>query len=294
MINKGFIFSFMIVCFACGGFAQLPSGFKQDSTGVLYRVEKSNPQGDKVVEGDVVSGRYSLQYGDSLVFDGFKMPSAPMFGAMAANRAFKGDMIDGLFLMREGEIYTFAFPYDSIAKIQKVPPFFKKGDYAFYKVEVERRQPLAEYQKEMEAAYKERMRINDSLQLTESERVMKYLADNNISNIPFDEIYYKQIREGHGSNPDSLDVVKVNYTGKFLDGKVFDSSEGREPLEFTIGKRQMIVGFERGVKLMKEGEKAIIVIPSSLAYGSRQRGQIPPYSTLVFELELLEIKDNAK
>ena len=166
--------------------------------------------------------------------------------------------------------------------------------YAFYKVEVERRQPLAEYQKEMEAAYKERMRINDSLQLTESERVMKYLADNNISNIPFDEIYYKQIREGHGSNPDSLDVVKVHYTGKFLDGKVFDSSEGREPLEFTIGKRQMIVGFERGVKLMKEGEKAIIVIPSSLAYGSRQRGQIPPYSTLVFELELLEIKDNAK
>ena len=56
----------------------------------------------------------------------------------------------------------------------------------------------------------------------------------------------------------------------------------------------MIVGFERGVKLMKEGEKAIIVIPSSLAYGARQRGEIPPYSTLVFELELLEIKDNAK
>lgn len=96
--------------------------------------------------------------------------------------------------------------------------------------------------------------------------------------------------------------MKVHYVGKFLDGRVFDTSvesvakeSGKydamrkyEPLEFTIGKRQMIPGFEEAVKMMSEGEKGVVVIPSRLAYGARQRGEIPPFSTLIFELELVE------
>lgn len=278
------------VLFTSLSYSQVPEGFKKDKSGVVYRIDKKNPKGKKVTEGAVIHGHYAVSFGDSLIFDNSNQPVAPMFVAMERNRAFKGDLIDGLFLMKEGETYTFAFCYDSISKVQQVPPFFKRDEYAYYKVEVVKTQPLEEYQKEQDSIAKEQMRINDSLQLVELDRVMEYLKENQISNIPFDEIYYKKISEGNGAKPQAKDQVKVHYTGKFLDGKVFDSSIPRnEPLSFTIGAGQMIKGFELGVKLMQKGEKAIIVIPSALAYGGRQRGEIPPYSPLVFELELVEI-----
>ncbi len=276
-------------------FAQIPQGFKQDKSGVIYRVEKTNPEGKQITEGTIVHGHYSVSFGDSLVFDNSNQPVAPMFGAMSQNKAFQGDLIDGLFLMKEGETYTFAFSYDSISRVQQVPPFFKKDEYAYYKVYVAKSQSLESFQKEQDSIQKAQMRINDSLQLIESDLVMDYLAKNQISNIHFDGIYYKKLSSGSGEKPQAKDQVKVHYTGKFLDGRVFDSSIPRnEPLSFTIGAGQMIKGFEIGVKLMQKGEKAVIVIPSSLAYGGRQRGEIPPYSPLVFELELVEIISPSK
>jgi FKBP-type peptidyl-prolyl cis-trans isomerase len=281
--------------FATTTYAQLPEGFKTDKSGVNYRIEKSNPSGKQVTEGTVVKGHYSVAFGDSLIFDNSNQPVAPMFAAMSQNRAFQGDLIDGLFLMKEGETYTFAFSYDSIKKVQQVPPFFKENEYAYYKVEVVQALTMEDFQKEQDSIRKEQMRINDSLQLVEMDRVLEYLSKNQISNIPFDDIYYKKLSSGSGEKPQANDQVKVHYTGKFLDGKVFDSSIPRnEPLSFTIGKGQMIKGFEIGVKLMQKGEKAVIVIPSALAYGARQRGEIPPFSPLVFELELVDIIPTAK
>ncbi len=280
----------LTLVFTSLAFAQAPQGFEIDKSGAIYKVEKSNIDGKPITEGTIVHGHYSVTFGDSLIFHNFDKPASPMFGAMAQNRAFKGDLIDGLFLMKEGETFTFAFAYDSIKKVQQVPSFFKENEYAYYKVEVTKAQSLEEFQKEQDSIQKEQMRINDSLQLVEMDRVLEYLSNNQISNIPFDNIYYKKLSSGSGEKPQANDQVKVHYTGKFLDGKVFDSSIPRnEPLSFTIGKGQMIKGFEIGVKLMQKGEKAVIVIPSSLAYGARQRGEIPPYSPLVFELELVDI-----
>lgn len=278
------------LAFATLTHAQAPQGFEVDKSGAIYKVEKTNPDGKPITEGTIVHGHYTVTYGDSLVFENFSKPAGPMFGAMSQNRAFKGDLIDGLFLMKEGETFTFAFAYDSIKKIQQLPSFFQPDQYAYYKVEITKAQSMEDFQKEQEAIAKEQMRINDSLQLIEMDLVLDYLKQNQISNIPFEDIYYKKLSPGSGATPQAEDQVKVHYTGKFLNGKVFDSSIPRkEPLSFTIGKGQMIKGFEIGVKLMQKGEKAIIVIPSALAYGGRQRGEIPPYSPLVFELELVEI-----
>ena len=271
-------------------FAQAPKGFEVDKSGAIYKVEKANIDGKPITEGTIVHGHYSVTFGDSLIFTNFDKPAAAMFGAMSQNRAFQGDLIDGLFLMKEGEIFTFAFAYDSIKKVQQVPPFFKENEYAYYRVEITKSQSLEDFQREQDSIRKEQIRINDSLQLVEMDRVLEYLSKNQISNIPFDNIYYKKLSSGSGEKPQANDQVKVHYTGKFLDGKVFDSSIPRkEPLSFTIGKGQMIKGFEIGVKLMQKGEKAVIVIPSALAYGARQRGEIPPFSPLVFELELVDI-----
>lgn len=87
------------------------------------------------------------------------------------------------------------------------------------------------------------------------------------------------------------DTVAIHYTGKLMDGTKFDSSLDRnQPLEFTLGKHQVVAGFEQGVTGMHVGGKRIVQIPPQLGYGSRAVGPIPANSTLIFEIELVEVK----
>lgn len=97
------------------------------------------------------------------------------------------------------------------------------------------------------------------------------------------------LKDGAGANPKSSDTVKVHYRGLLENGKEFDSSYGRgQPATFPLNR--VIRCWTEGVQLMKVGGKAKLVCPSSLAYGSRGiPGTIPPDSTLIFEVELLEI-----
>ncbi len=102
-------------------------------------------------------------------------------------------------------------------------------------------------------------------------------------------LQYKVIKEGSGAKPAANDQVKCHYTGSLIDGKVFDSSVERgEPA--TFGLNQVIRGWTEGVQLMSVGSKFEFYIPYDLAYGPEGRPPtIPPYSALVFEIELLEI-----
>jgi FKBP-type peptidyl-prolyl cis-trans isomerase len=83
----------------------------------------------------------------------------------------------------------------------------------------------------------------------------------------------------------------VHYTGTLLNGTKFDSSRDRnQPFEFTLGQGQVIKGWDEGIALMNVGGKATLVIPSNIAYGQQAQGAIPAYSTLVFDVELLDVK----
>ena len=101
-------------------------------------------------------------------------------------------------------------------------------------------------------------------------------------------LQYKVITEGTGSKPTIDDVVKVHYTGKLIDGTVFDSSVQRgQPAEFPVG--HVIPGWTEGLQLMSVGSKYEFTIPSKLGYGERPTGPIPANSVLLFEVELLDI-----
>jgi len=102
-------------------------------------------------------------------------------------------------------------------------------------------------------------------------------------------LQYKVLTEGNGMKPDSNDRVKVHYTGKLIDGTVFDSSVERgEPAEFAANR--VIPGWVEGLQLMSTGAKYMFYIPSELAYGERGAGQnIGPNEVLIFEVELLEV-----
>ena len=101
-------------------------------------------------------------------------------------------------------------------------------------------------------------------------------------------LQYKVITEGTGAKPTVKDKVRCHYTGRLLDGTVFDSSVQRgQPAEFEVG--QVIPGWQEVLQLMPVGSKFQVWIPSNLAYGTQGAGPIKPNSTLEFEIELLEI-----
>jgi FKBP-type peptidyl-prolyl cis-trans isomerase len=102
-------------------------------------------------------------------------------------------------------------------------------------------------------------------------------------------LHYEIVQEGTGAAPKPTESVKVHYTGKLVDGTVFDSSVQRgEPAEFPLD--QVIAGWTEGIQKMKKGGKIKLYVPPQLAYGDDGRPGIPPGSTLIFDVELLDIK----
>ena len=99
------------------------------------------------------------------------------------------------------------------------------------------------------------------------------------------------LNEGKGDGAKDGDTLVVHYTGTLTDGKTFDSSRGRAPFTVTLGQRRVIAGWEQGLQGMRAGEKRRLTIPPEIGYGSRGAGGvIPPDATLIFEVELLEIR----
>ncbi|MBN2639067.1 MAG: FKBP-type peptidyl-prolyl cis-trans isomerase [Bacteroidales bacterium] len=263
-------------------------GFEKTSTGLNYKFLKKGNDTTQAKVGDFVE--VELVYGtpDSVMFDSKNLPDSrkPMVIPVIKS-VYQGDIYEGISMMHVGDSAKFWTSADSVFKklfrLRKLPAFVDSTGDMYFSVKMLAVKTQQQLQEEEQAKMKK-------MQENEAAEREAYLKANKITTKPTKTgLYFINKKTGKGLHPQAGDVVTVQYTGYLLDGKKFDSSYDRKkPFEFTLGKHQVISGWDEGIAMMRKGGKATLIIPSDLGYGPRSVGPIPPYSTLVFDVELVD------
>lgn len=298
---KKYLLFILVAAFAVKARAQ--DDFQRTvSQGTQYKLLTHNT-GDRIKVGDVVTFNVIQKTDkDSILYSSYQTGKPQQ-----AQVQTTGDLMDIFPLMTLKDSVIIRVPTDSIFKNQETrrPPFLPKGSNLLFIMKVEKVQSLAEAMADRDKAVAAEKEAAVKKQAEESGVIDKYVADNKliVKTTP-SGLKYKITKPSLKPKPLAGDTVFVNYVGRRLDGKVFDSSiettakeanlqqMGRvyEPLKFALGAQGVIPGWEEGLLLLNEGSKATFIIPSKLAYGERQSGpDLPPFSTLIFDVELVKV-----
>jgi FKBP-type peptidyl-prolyl cis-trans isomerase len=266
------------------------AGFTKLKSGLQYKIVKHGTGKKKPAVTDHIEMYIHVVVGDSVTFDSRKMyGEKPVPYAIVAPK-FKGDPVEGFMLMVAGDSAIFRLPVDSLIKNGgQAPPGMKAGQTVEWDVALVSVRTDAEEKAVTEKKNSEQKGIDDKL-------LQQYFTKNNLKPMKTASgIYYIISKEGTGEKVQSGQTVSVNYTGKLIDGKVFDSNEDSsfhhaEAFNVEVGKGRVIKGWDEGLQLLKKGSKATLYIPSGLAYGPTERNPIPANAILIFEVTILDVK----
>ena len=269
----------------CGN-GNAPKGYKTTNSGLYYRFYVQN-DGDLPQVGDLVEVTLSCVVNDTATI----IPASSNI-IQLNEPAFATDFIEGVAMMHKGDSASFIVDIDltfkNLFRVPELPTEFNSTDIMRFEVKVNDFYPESEYVSKMIEAIKKNYPEQTERAYAE---MQQYFALNNVTATPTASgLYYVMTAEGNGEMPKKGDNVKVHYTGKLLDGKVFDSSiERGEPIEVPIGMGYVIPGWDEGIMMMSKGEKGVLYIPYYLGYGDRGAGaDIPPFANLIFEVELID------
>lgn len=286
-------------------------GYTMNESGVYSKFYKHDEKGAKPKEGDMVKLIMSYKNSkDSVLFDSkMKNPSGKNYIEFPLSKStFKGSFEDALMSMSVGDSASFMIAGDSVYlktfRAKELPKYILPGSMLTFEAKLEKITPKEEVEAERKKKMEEKNAMLELRKNEEPKALAKYLEDNKITTKPTASgLILIEKTKGKGAKPAKGDKVKVNYTGRLLDGTVFDTSvkeiaqkagpgvynEQRpyEPIEIPIGVGQVIPGWDEAIMMMNKGEKAQLIIPSSIAYGEQGQGPITPFSTLVFDVELV-------
>ncbi len=272
---------------------QKPDGFKKLNSGLEYKIVKHGEGARKPVVSDHIEMHIHVHVGDSVMFDSRKMYNNKPVPFPISAPKFKGDPIEGFMMMVVGDSAIFRLPVDSMKKAgNQLLPWMKEGMKVEYDVVLVSVKSEAEDKKDQEE--------KASIQIAIDEKILQeYFTKNGIKPIKTASgLYYTISSQGEGESVKAGQKVSVNYTGKFLDGKPFDSNTDSNfhhmmPFDLEVGKGRVIKGWDEGLQLLKKGSKATFYIPSNLAYGAQERNPIPANAILVFDVEILDVQNPA-
>ena len=285
---------------SCGG------GFKQGQGGMLYNIheDKSTPA---VKEGDFISvNLIAKTEGDSVLTNSYA--NGRPIPTLLPKAQYKGDIYAALQLLSEGDSATVKLNVDSMAAHgQPKPPGFK-GKYVIFQIKVEKviakgTMSDAVFQNKVADYFKAE---SEKMKAGEPGSIAKYIADNKLTvTKTASGLSYVVTTPGNGPVPAVGDTVEVNYTGKLVKtNKIFDTSiksiaqgdktlfnpmNPYKPIRIPVGEKKVIAGWDEGLLLLNKGTKATFIIPSALGYGEQGMGPIPPFSALVFDVEVNNI-----
>ncbi|MEO6405568.1 MAG: FKBP-type peptidyl-prolyl cis-trans isomerase [Ferruginibacter sp.] len=287
--------------------------FKKGGEDLEYKIISSG-SGPTVKYGDFIQMHISQFYNknkkDSVLSDSRKMaPIVEMLDSINTPKQY----YDILKQLRKGDSLVIRILTDSAFKKspESMPPFIKKGNYLVTTVKVlnvftDKTQADSARNASMAMA-QENQKKEEEVQLVKDDAKIKdYLSKNNVQAVKAPlGTYVQVIQPGTGANIDTSVVAKINYTGKTLEGKAFDSNvepsfNHVEPLLANMTNDPslgitVIRGWSDGLKLLNKGAKAKLYVPSSLAYGAQGAGpDIPPFTTLVFDVEVVDVLSRAQ
>ncbi len=269
-------------------------GYEEAGNGLFYKFFIKNDTTLTPQVGDGIAIQYLIkkQSNDSLIVNSkdVSRDGSGIAKFLLQPPTFKGSIEDGILMMHKGDSASFIISADSFFlktnKMNELPGFIRPGEYlnVYIKlVDIKTRKELEENQKKQE---EELAKLKEE----ELKKLDEYIKANNIKVTPTQSgLYYIELKKGKGEKIGINYVAKIHYRGELIDGTVFDSSEGKEPIQVTAGMGEVIPGWDEALQMMQKGTKAKIILPSSIAYGRQQAGPIPPYSTLIFTLEVIDV-----
>lgn len=276
-------------------------GYEKNENGLYYQFHVQN-DGEKPQMGDLLEVSFDCFVNDTT-------PVIPLTDNIfkLQEPLFAGDVFEGMSMLHKGDSASFIVNIDSTFRTffgqPELPSEFTSSDVMRFDFKLKDFYPESEYAKrfaenvrQMNAERAETLKSEHPEETAKAAiELADYLKKNHIDVDPSETgLIYVMKSEGNGEKPEVGKKVQMHYTGKLLDGTVFDSSVERgEPFSFVLGVGQVIPGWDEGVQLMSKGEKGVLYIPYYLAYGERQAGEkILPFSNLMFEVELVDFDSN--
>ena len=295
-LRSKFIFLFFISLFfsSCIKTKEKFLGFTKSETGLYYKLIAIGEGKYKPKKGEYLMLDLAFKTeNDSLFLDTKNQNSYGNLFYEVKEPSFNASFEEGLMNMSEGDSMTFIVNSELLFTNyfnQPLPLFLNKDSHVKVDVKLNKILSKEDYFNEQKK-HKEQEDIRD---VEEFNQIQKYVVTNQFHSIIQESgLFYITLKEGYGVIPDSGSTVQIKMTGSFINGKIFDKTFETTPFEFTLGDEfQVVWGLQEGIKLMKEGEKAKLILPSHLAFGEKgsSTGIVPPYTTIIYDVELIKVK----
>ncbi len=281
-------FLILIIILATSCSLNTERNFKKLNDGVYLQLLGFTSGNKALTPGDyILADMKFLTQEDSVFFEGkrkFRIDHPETGGAV--HYAF--------IELMEGDTASVIVPVDDFfhrTMKRDVPSFLKNDNLFTINIRIVDLQTRSEFEKEKQLF----LNWVSEFRHSEEDQIKKYMLENEL---PFEEgnegIYYISLQPGNGKKPKKGKNITIHYEGRFLNGKFIESTKKRsQPLDFIFGSEMIVIkGIEIAVEKMTEGEKALVIIPSDLAFGAGGAGKgiIPPYTSLIYELELLKVE----
>lgn len=293
MLKKGIVLPVIIILFflpSCQSGNEL-DGYTMTKTGIYFKLLQFGENNRKAKPGDYITAQISYATGNDSVF----------FNAVRSIRhtvsPFPGAVQECFSMLSEEDSASFYINADNFFEktIQApLPEFIPPASYMKVNIKILSIRSPVKYKKEKE----EFLSWIKDFGEYEQTVLRHYIENEQISVSPTRSgIFRIDIARGAGKKVENSDTVTVHYVGRFLNGKIFDSTRKRnEPFQFVFGTEwQVVKGLEEAIGGMREGDHALFIMPSELAFGKggSSTGVIPPFTSVIFEVELLRVRGAA-